>query len=199
MDSVMLTTLVSIGTVLFSCLTLPLRCAYCYVRQGDKPEIFCSYLIAEDERNCNVPERPEYANQCALRNELHKQWSATRATAAEMMRLPDIAAEHVIATVEFFDHFRGFGFVEVPSLKDKAFLHARTLEQYGIRDLRDGDEILCDVVRSSKGLVVARVKTVCPLQTKTAHAIVVKLLSERAYGFVQIQETGTDAFSTIMC
>jgi cold shock CspA family protein len=111
-----------------------------------------------------------------------------------MMRLPDIAAEHVIATVEFFDHFRGFGFVEVPSLKDKAFLHARTLEQYGIRDLRDGDEILCDVVRSSKGLAVARVKTVRPLQTKTAHAIVVKLLSERAYGFVQIQETGTDAF-----
>lgn len=153
-------------------------------RLEDVHKLFCSYLIAEDERNCNVPERPEYTNQFALRYEIRKQWTATRVTAAEMMRLPETAAEDVIATVESFDHSRGFGFVDVPSLKDSAFIHASTLEQHGIRDIRDGDEIVCDVVRNSKGLAVAGIKTVRPLQTKTAQAIVVKLLSERAYGFV---------------
>lgn len=98
-------------------------------RLEDVRKIFCAYLISEDAGNCNVPERPEYANQCALRDEIHKRWSATRATAAEMMRLPETAAEDVIATVESFDHSRGFGFVEVPSLKDSAFIHARTLKE----------------------------------------------------------------------
>ena len=87
-------------------------------RLEDVREQFCSYLIAEDARNCSVPERPEYANQLALRDDLYKQWKTTKFSTVELMHLPEVAAEDVMATVERFDHFRGFGFVDVPSLRD---------------------------------------------------------------------------------
>ncbi len=163
-------------------------------RLEDIREEFCGYLTMEDERNCNVPRGAEYTTQLALRDDLKKQWTTPKASAAEMMRLPETAAEDVVATVERFDHSRGFGFVEVPSLRDSAFLHARMLEQGEFPDVYDGDDIVCDISRNNKGLTVSRVTAVRPAKTKTVRATVVKLLEERGYGFVHVTETGVDAF-----
>jgi cold shock CspA family protein len=163
-------------------------------RLEDVRENFSSYLVMEDERNCNVPQRPEYTTQLALRDDLHKQWKVINTSTAEMMRLPETAAENVIATVERFDHYRGYGFVEVPSLRDSAFLHARILEQGEFPDVYDGDDIICDIARNTKGLTVSRVTEVHPAKTKVVRGIVVKLLEERGYGFVHVSETAVDAF-----
>ena len=163
-------------------------------RLEDVREQFCSYLIAEDARNCSVPERPEYANQLALRDDLYKQWKTTKFSTVELMHLPEVAAEDVMATVERFDHFRGFGFVDVPSLRDSAFLHARILEQCEFPDVYDGDDIVCNISRNDKGLVVSRVIAVHQPKTQTVRGTVVKVMEERGYGFVHVPETGVDAF-----
>jgi len=157
-------------------------------------EEFCSYLVAEDQGYCAVPERPEFATQLALRGDLVRRWKTPKASAAEMMRLPEIAAEDALAVVERFDHARGYGFVDVASLRDSAFLHARILEQGGFPDVHDGDNIICDIARTDKGLAVSRVSSVNPIKVKQVAAIVTKLIDERGYGFVQVRETGLDAF-----
>jgi cold shock CspA family protein len=163
-------------------------------RLEDVREQFCSYLVSEDERNCNVPQRPEYTTQFDLREDLSKRWTVTKATTAEMMRVPEIVAENVTCTVERFDHSRGFGFVEVPGLRETAFLHASVLERGEFPDVYDGDDIICDIKRNNKGLAVSRVTAVYPTNSKAMRGTVAKLMEERGYGFVHVPEIGADAF-----
>jgi cold shock CspA family protein len=126
-------------------------------RMEEVRELFCRFLVAEDGRNGTVPAKDEFEAQSSLTTDLISRWTSAKAPANEMMRLPDLAAEGVWATVDRFDHFRGFGFVEVPELKDSAFLHVRTVEQSGIEAVYDGDDLQCDIVRNYKGLAVSRV------------------------------------------
>jgi cold shock CspA family protein len=157
-------------------------------------EIFCTYVVAEDQRICLVPKKQEFASQLALTVDLEHQWKVMKSSAEDMLHLPEVAAQNVSAIVERFDHVKGFGFVDVGSLRDSAFLHARILEQGGFQDVYDGDEIKCDIARNDKGLTVARVLAVSAAPGKSVRAPVVKLFEERGYGFVHVSETAADAF-----
>ncbi|MGB8901945.1 MAG: cold shock domain-containing protein, partial [Methylocella sp.] len=163
-------------------------------RMEEVRELFCSYLVGEDSRNCTVPQKPEFEMQFSLTTDLVKQWRSMKASADEMMRLPEIAAERVFATIERFDQRRGFGFVEIAELKDTAFLHVRTVEQCGFDGVYDGDDLICDIKRNNKGLMVSHIHEVQTAKSHVYKGTITKLLEDRFYGFIHVTETGVDAF-----
>jgi cold shock CspA family protein/predicted type IV restriction endonuclease/energy-coupling factor transporter ATP-binding protein EcfA2 len=164
------------------------------VRLSEIRDIFCNYLIEEDSRHCRVPETKEYRQQIGVTLELSRQWQATSASATDMLRAPAIAAEKARGTIERFDQSRGFGFVEISSLRDTAFLHVSTLERDNMGGVHDGDEIICDIDRNFKGLVVSHVHEVSRAEGPLLSAHVLKFFDERGYGFVHVAEKGVDAF-----
>jgi len=163
-------------------------------RLEDVRRLFSIYLADEDGRLCTVPETSEFKNQRHLAGDLVRQWSGSVSTSEQMLKISDLAAEMAAAVVERFDPEKGYGFVEVPSLRDQAFLHARVLEQSGFGDVLDGDDLVCDVIRTEKGLSVSVVHEVRQPPQRTYKAEIVKLLPERRYGFMSITELALDAF-----
>ena len=156
--------------------------------------LFSTYLADEDGRLCTVPETSEFKNQRHLASDLARQWSGSVIISEQMLRMPDLAAEMAAAVVETFDPEKGYGFVEVPSLRDQAFLHARVLEQSGFGDVLDGDDLVCDVIRTAKGLSVSVVHVVRQPPQRTYKAEIVKLFPDRRYGFMSIPELALEAF-----
>lgn len=157
-------------------------------------ETFAKYLCDEDARNCSIPDRPEFKSQAALTDELLSRWTTRTIASEDIWRAPDVVAESVAGVVENFDHQRGFGFVELPSLRDSAFLHARTVEQAGVPEVYDGDELVCDVTSNDKGLVVSRIHSVSVGTSIEARGIIVKTVPDRRFGFMNIPSLGVDAF-----
>lgn len=155
-------------------------------------EIFATYLCNEDKRHIKIPEQEEYRTQAMLSDEIFARWTTPKGTENEWA-LPDQIGENVVGTVENFDRFRGFGFVQFPSLRDSAFLHARILEQSDFAEVHEGDRVVCDVERNNKGLVVSRVSAVMPDGGNKATGKIVRLFPERGYGFFHIEERKSDA------
>ncbi len=155
--------------------------------------IFCRYLCDEDGRHSTVPERGEFEPQAALKRELLAQWGPGT-TRKDELRPPKMAAAAVVATVESFDQQKGFGFVDVPELNERVFLHANVVTQSGFKSVYDGDDILCDVGRNERGLAVAKIYEVQTPNLREVPARIVKLLAERQYGFAHVDETNMDVF-----
>lgn len=163
-------------------------------RHEEVRALFAKYLCEEDLRHCSVPDRPEFLNQLNLTNDILSQWTSTQSPSDEHWNLPDIVAEKVTGVVENFDHFRGFGFVDFPTLHDSAFLHSRIVELSGSSEVNDGDEVVCDVNRNDKGLVVSRLHSVSIGHSREVQGTIVKALPERGFGFINVPEMGVDAF-----
>ncbi|MEW6657366.1 MAG: cold-shock protein [Thermodesulfobacteriota bacterium] len=61
-------------------------------------------------------------------------------------------------TVKWFNTRKGFGFIELESGKD-AFVHYSDIEdQEGRKNLRQGQEVLVNVVHATKGLKAVNVQ-----------------------------------------
>ena len=157
-------------------------------------ELFASYLASEDERLLKVPDRDEFRSQAEVCDKIRSRWISTSDAPEERWRPPDLVGESVTGTVENFDRFRGFGFVDLPSLHDSAFLHSRILEQGDFPDVSDGDRIVCDVQRNDKGLVVSKVHEISAEEGIRSTGTIVKLIPDRGYGFVNVPELDADAF-----
>jgi cold shock CspA family protein len=106
----------------------------------------------------------------------------------------ETVAEAVRGVVERFDHPRGFGFVDIPTLRDSAFLHVSILEKDAFEEINEGDEIVCDVTRGDKGFVVSKVRELGKADRPVTRGQVAKIFEDRGYGFVYLPETGVDAF-----
>lgn len=156
-------------------------------------ELFATYICDEDERLIHVPDRSEFRSQAALRGEIRSRWVTTSEAAEDRWQLPETVAEAVDGSVDDYDRYRGFGFVEIPSLNERAFLHARVLEQSDVPEVFDGDRIICDIRANEKGLFVNKVHKVLPQEGKKASGHVIKTFSDRSYGFINIPELGIDA------
>lgn len=159
-------------------------------------ELFATYLQAEDARHCYAPDRPEFSSQADLATEIYDRW-VSKAPTDEMWEPITGVGERLIGKIESFDKFKGFGFVEIPSLKDSAFLHVRILEASGIEPLPDpmpGDSIECELTRNSKGITVSSVVSFKPAEEKRASGRITKLISTKRYGFAHISSLKKDAF-----
>jgi cold shock CspA family protein len=163
-------------------------------RLEDVRGLFSTYLADEDGRLCTVPETSQFKNQRHLANDLVRQWNGSVSTSEQMLKISDLAAEMAAAVVERFDPEKGYGFVEIPALRDQAFLHARVLEQCGFGDVLDGDDLVCDVIRTDKGLSISVVHEVRQPPQRTYKAEIAKLFPNRRYGFMVIHELALDAF-----
>jgi cold shock CspA family protein len=109
----------------------------------------------------------------------------------------DVVGERLTGKIEKFDKFKGFGFVELPNLRDSAFLHIRSLEASGIEPMPDplpGDSIECEVTRNNKGLAVSKVVSFKPASETRVSGRIVKLIHKKRFGFAHIDAMKKDAF-----
>lgn len=162
-------------------------------RHEQTRQLFATYICDEDQRYVNVPDQGEFRSQKALRDDLNSRWVTINDAADDRWRRPEVVAEAVDGTVDDYDPYRGFGFVDITSLNERAFLHVRVLEQSGFAELFDGDRIICDINENEKGLVVSKVHEVLPEKGRKASGQIVKMFPDRPYGFIHIPELGLDA------
>jgi cold shock CspA family protein/energy-coupling factor transporter ATP-binding protein EcfA2 len=166
----------------------PARARYEQVR-----ELFAAYICDEDQRHVHVPERNEFRSQRALRDDIRSRWVSANDAAEDRWRLPEVVADAVDGIIDDYDRYRGFGFVDIPSLKERAFLHTRVLEQSDFQEVFDGDRVVCDVKENEKGLIVSKVHAVSTEAGQRASGQVVKTFSDRSYGFIHVPDLGVDA------
>ena len=107
-----------------------------------------------------------------------------------------LVLEGVIATVDWFDAEKGFGFVDVEGLDGKVFLHSQQLHESGIDLVSDSDDLLCDIGRNAKGPYITKVHDIeVDLDVvETSDCRIIRVFHDRVYGFVQIADSSRDAF-----
>ncbi|MCT8266861.1 cold shock domain-containing protein [Afifella sp. JA880] len=153
--------------------------------------LFATYLIDEDLRFGAVPDRAEFALQRTLVEDVRARW-CSRFIDVPILGDANVA-EGVIATVEKFDHSKGFGFASVEGLQEDAFLHIRVADSAGF-DVHDGDDLLCDLSKNAKGYYISAIHDVVTPPSKIFTGRITRLFNERGYGFVYVPELGADAF-----
>ena len=68
----------------------------------------------------------------------------------------DAEEESRKGTVKFFNEEKGYGFINVPNLRDSIFVHAAGL----IDEIREGDNVTFEIAIGPKGPVAVQVKVV---------------------------------------
>ncbi len=114
-----------------------------------------------------------------------------------------ITRSGVTATVKWFNPAKGFGFVAPSDGTADAFLHVSVLHEAGLRTLRQGATINCDISDGPKGPQVANIKDVdnSTVNEEKIEGNVSELnceikffASEKGYGFGVPEEGGSDIF-----
>ena len=57
----------------------------------------------------------------------------------------------VNGTVKFFNHTRGFGFIQPEDGSKDCFVHHTAIQGEGFKSLREGEQVAFDVVQGQKG------------------------------------------------
>lgn len=164
-------------------------------------KVFINYLIHEDSHHISIESNLEQYNcQKELINNLNKLITSSPdfelvSTLGDEYKV-GIFKESVIATVDFYDPEKGFGFVETDGVDSRIFVHAEKFKGLDIESLQDGDDILCDIARDSKGLHVEKIYDVETDITKieTVECNIIRLFVERRYGFVKLLDSERSAF-----
>ena len=166
---------------------------------------FLEYLLEEDQKNISIScEEAQYECQNRLLTELKKlgESSDVRTKENEITSIlgdefkEGVEINSVLATVDFYDTSKGFGFVEMETSDSRIFIHVEKLTEYGLETIKDGDELLCDISRGPKGLFVKKIHDVQIDSTglKTVECKIVRLFPERGYGFVKSIDNKLTAF-----
>ena len=64
----------------------------------------------------------------------------------------------VTGQVKWFDSKKGFGFIVGPQEGKDIFVHYTSIEGEGFRSLKDGEEVVFELVESDKGLQAHHVR-----------------------------------------
>ncbi|WP_425408229.1 cold shock domain-containing protein [Hyphococcus sp.] len=170
-------------------------------RANEMRKLFINEILAEDKALLIIPDSVEhFENQRAIRKQLGRFNSNTETTSGSNEKKDGdaltIDAHGVVATVDWFDKEKGYGFVFVDGIDGGIFLHAEKLNAIGLTEVADGDDILCDIEKTSKGISVAVVHEIetDPQNIEVAACQITRLFPERGYGFVSIEDSERDAF-----
>lgn len=165
--------------------------------------IFLEYLLKEDMQHISIGcEHTQYKCQVELVKNLekHSQVSSNQvndlvATLGEDYK-EGIIKKGVIATVDFFDESKGFGFVEVDGVDSRIFIHVQKLQEHDIQSLNDGDGILCDLARGPKGLFIDKIYDIeiDEVNVETVSCRIIRLFRDRGYGFVELEGNDRTVF-----
>lgn len=159
--------------------------------------LFADYLLIEDAQHLqHTVSSPAYEGQSELMSLIRRLGTAEASERVSSSESVSISKRNVVGVVDWFDAKKGFGFVEVAGVSGGVFVHLETLKTSGFDGLSDGDDIVCDIGYSSKGLSIQRVHSVKidPTQIEIAKCQVVRVFHDRGYGFVQIDESERTAF-----
>jgi cold shock CspA family protein/energy-coupling factor transporter ATP-binding protein EcfA2 len=101
----------------------------------------------------------------------------------------DILHEGILATVDFFDQAKGFGFVVATEINERCYVGADAIKKSNLVSLNDGDDILCDIGQSIKGPIVLVIHDVQnkPAELSLVQCEIVGLRPDRQFGFVSVQ------------
>jgi len=77
--------------------------------------------------------------------------SIQRAQADSVPKNTAPGQDEVQGIVEFFNTFKGYGFIEVGQDQQDVFVHLRTLRSCGIHNLIQGQELLLNITDEGKG------------------------------------------------
>ncbi len=166
-------------------------------------EIFANFLIEDDGKFGRVPEGDQYVVQRGVTTDILKFAGSTpdgelsSRDAFSVTAQLGIVATEVNGVVDWYDASKNFGFVAIEKLGESAFLHASLLEKYGVESVHDGDILIVDVSRSSKGLSISRICEQVvnrPVGDGLREVVIVKTFLDRGYGFVYVPSLNQDAF-----
>jgi len=165
--------------------------------------MFFEYLIQEDKQHISIDvQLDQYNCQKELISSLEKfthtsgiQDNDLVATLGDEYKEGTVK-KGVVATVDYYDASKGFGFTEAEGIDSRIFIHAEKLREYGIQSLKDGDGILCDLARGSKGVYIEKIHDIETDSSKieTVECRIIRLFSERGYGFVQLEGNDRTVF-----
>ena len=174
-----------------------------YKRMNSVREKFVDYILKEDKNYMSIPpQREQYECQLNLTNRLEHfiqeefHEGDEENDSIDRTYKEGLVLKGVIATVDWFDVEKGFGFVDTEDLDGKVFLHLQQLHESGIDSVSDGDDLLCDISRNTKGLYITKVHDIeVDLDVvETSDCRIIRVFHDRNYGFVQIADSSRDAF-----
>lgn len=166
-------------------------------RQNAICKVFSEYLLIEDAQHLHqTNSSPAYENQSELIGLIRKLGAADSISQRSSSNSVMISKRNVVGVVDWFDVRKGFGFVEVGGVSGGVFIHMETVKASGFEGLSDGDDIVCDIGSSSKGLSVQKIHTIKtdPTELEVVKCQVVRIFHDRGYGFVQLDDSERTAF-----
>ncbi|WP_425102494.1 cold shock domain-containing protein [Tropicibacter sp. S64] len=158
---------------------------------------FADYLLIEDAQHLqHTTSSSAYQGQSELIGFIRRLGAADNKTKGGATDIISISKRNVVGVVDWFDAKKGFGFVEIGGVSGGVFVHIETVKSSGLDVLNDGDDIVCDIGSSSKGLSVQKIHTIRtdPTEIDIVKAQVIRVFHDRRYGFVQIENSDRTAF-----
>lgn len=158
---------------------------------------FLDYVLSEDASLISRDvDGDQYENQRSLLEDIGRGATDGRRDAGASNEGKPTTFAAVVATVDYYDPVRGFGFVDAAEVQDRIFLHADKIRDAEFERVSDGDDILCDIALMRRGWAVTAVHDIEtePDRVEIADATIVRLFPDRGYGFVAIGDGTRDAF-----
>lgn len=154
-------------------------------------EKFLNYALAKDAQLLGSVGEIDRGGQNSLLYSLRTLAAGKRPVVSSVA---GITTQHIRCVVEWFDRTLGYGFVKLADRDISAMLHKNALGPISPYDIWEGDIIVCELVEAEKGLSVEKLVSIEAGNYQRAEGVIVKLSTEKGYGFVEIDGLPIDAY-----